>query len=240
MCNLKNRGKKNLRKAGVGKIFLIFTLAAAVFFAARGALVIDRVFVEGARSVSEENILRTVGFYSGEKVLLLPGAVKRALKSEPWMEKVSVKRDFRGGVVVKIVEKKPFCLLAVTDGTFFYIDGLGSRLGPAPEGGHGMDFPVVRAQPAFVPEALAALRLSSSAVSAPGWEDISEIVVSGSGGVEIFTRRGRRIDLGTDLKAQWEKLERIIASFEARGLNPKYVNLRRRGVGIVSFGEGVN
>lgn len=224
----------------MAKVFLILALAGTVFFAARGAIVISAVSVEGARSVSEENILRTVGVYSGEKVLLLPGAVNRALKSEPWVETVSVRRDFRGGVVIEAREKEPFCLLAMTDGTFFYIDGSGNPLGPAPAGGHGMDFPVVSARSGFVPEALAVLNLSSSAVSAPGWDDISEVVVSRADGVEIFTRAGQRMELGADLKAQWDKLERITRSLRTRGLSPKYVNLRRKGVGIVSFRETVN
>ncbi|QMU55637.1 MAG: FtsQ-type POTRA domain-containing protein [Candidatus Mycalebacterium zealandia] len=240
MRNLKNRGKKNLRKGGAAKVFLAVVIVVAVFFVSRSALLIGNASVEGARAVSEENILRTAGLYSGEKVLLLPGAVNRALKSEPWVETVSMTRDFRGGAVIKIKEKKPFCLLAMPNGTFFYIDESGVPLGSAPAGLHGMDFPVVRAQPAFVSEALAALNLSSSAVSAPGWDDISEVVVLGESGVEIFTRPGQRIDLGADLKAHWEKLERITSNLRARGLSPKYINLRRKGVGIVSFREGVN
>ncbi|WP_462137122.1 cell division protein FtsQ/DivIB [Candidatus Mycalebacterium sp.] len=240
MCNLKKHGKKNPRKGGTVKVFLALAIAGAAFFAARGALVIGNASVEGAIAVSGENILRTAGVYSGEKVLLLPGAVNRALKSEPWVETVSVRRDFRGGAVITIKEKKPFCLLAMPNGTFFYIDGSGGPLGPAPAGGHGMDFPVVRARPGFVSEALAVLNLSSSAVSAPGWDDISEVVVSGAGGAEVFTRPGQRIDLGADLRADWEKLERITHNLQARGLSPKYVNLRRKGVGIVSFREWVN
>lgn len=195
----------------------------------------NAVSVEGAAALSERSILRRIGVpASGGEVLLLPWAAGRAVREDRWVRDVSVKRDFRGGVSIRVAEKKPFCLLAAPDGTFFYVDEAGARLGRAPVAAYGMDFPVLRAPGGFVADGVLALGLSASSRDAPGWGDISEVVSDGDG-VEIFTRGGVRIELGADLRAEWERLEKITRNLHALGLRAKYINLRRSGVGIVGL-----
>ncbi len=172
---------------------------------------------------------------SKKEVFLFPGAVSGSLEKDPWISEVSVERDFKGGVSIKIDEKKPFCLFAKRNGKFFYVNDSGEILGPAPVAPYGMNFPVLSASPGFVREGVLALNSSRSALSAPGWEDISEIVVRDGEGFEIFTRTGEKIELGAELEAQWEKLERIMRALSARGLEAKYINLRKDGVGIINL-----
>jgi len=172
---------------------------------------------------------------SDKGVFLLPGAVEKSLSRDRRISKVSVNRDFRGGLSVKIDEKKPFCLFAKPDGTLFYIDDGGEVIGPAPVVPYGMNFPVLSASPGFVRQGVLALNFSHSALSAPSWDDISEVVVRDGEGFEIFTRGGARIEIGTNLKAQWEKLEKMTRDLNARGLEAKYINLRNEGVGIINL-----
>lgn len=215
-----------------------FAAVLLFFFAAREAFVVKTVSVEGAKAVSERSVLKRLGLAPGGKVLLLPGAATKAVERDLWVKKVSVRRDFRGGIAIKLEEKTPFCLFAAPDGVLFYIDSHGDFLGRAPVSAHGMDFPVIRSPVRFIGEGVLALGLSASAKAAPGWEDISEVVVSGGDGVEIFTRKGARIELGADLRAGWERLEKITRGLYALGLKAKYINLRLGGVGILGLKEG--
>ncbi len=221
-------------KRTVASVCVLVIVAA--FFAAREALLVGAVSVEGAKAVSEADILKRIGFpASGGKVLLFPGAVSGAVGKDRWVKTVSVKRDFRGKISIKLEEKTPFCLLADPDGKMFYVDSSGETLGRAPVPAYGMDFPVLRSPAGFVADGAFVLGLSVSARSAPGWDDISEVVVSSGDGVEIFTRSGARVELGADLRAEWERLEKITRNLYALGLNAKYINLRRSGVGIVGL-----
>lgn len=215
-----------------------FAAVLLFFFAAREALIVKTVSVEGAKAVSERSVLKRLGLAPDGKTLLLPGAAARALEQELWVKKVSVKRDFRGGISITLEEKVPFCMFAAPDGVLFYIDSHGGFLGRAPVSAYGMDFPVIRSPVRFIGEGVLALGLSASAKEAPGWEDISEVVVSGGDGVEIFTRQGGRIELGVDLRAGWERLEKITRSLYASGLRAEYINLRLGGVGILGLKEG--
>lgn len=219
-------------------MFLAVLCAAGVFFGARFALTVDRVRVEGAAAVSERDVVKRIGMApGGAGVLLLPGAASRSLKKDRWIKNVSVKRDFRGGAVITIEEKKPFCLSVTSDGRLRYLDSDGGDLGPAPVAAHGTDYPVVRAPAGFESEGTRVLTLSSSARSAPRWDDISEVAVLGGDGFEIFTRRGLKVELpGSDLDGQWEKLEKISRNLYEIGLKAAYINLRRDGVGFVRPG----
>jgi len=209
------------------------------FFAVRESFVVKTVSVDGAKAVSERSVLKRLGLASDGKVLLLPGAVTRALEKDLWIKKVSVRRDFRGGISIRLEEKTPFCMFAAPDGVLFYIDSYGDLLGRAPVSAYGMDFPVIRSPVRFIGEGVLALGLSASAKAAPGWEDISEVVVSGGDGVEIFTRQGARIELGADFRSGWERLEKITRSLYALGLKAEYINLRLGGVGILGLKEGL-
>lgn len=212
--------------------------AGGLFFGARFALTVDKVRVEGAAAVSKRDVVKRIGMApGGAGVLLFPGAVSRSLRKDRWIQNVSVKRDFRGGAVITIEEKKPFCLSVGPDGRLRYLDSDGGDLGPAPVAAHGTDYPVVRAPAGFESEGTRVLALSSSARSAPRWDDISEVAVLGGDGFEIFTRRGLKVELpGSDLDGQWEKLEKISRNLYEIGLKAAYINLRRDGVGFVRPG----
>lgn len=216
--------------------------AAGLFFGGRAALTVDYVTVEGTAAVSERDVMRRIGMPPGARtgILLFPGSVSRALKKEPWIRSVSVKRDFRGGAVITVEEKKPFCLSVAPDGGLRYLDSDGGGLGPAPVAAHGTDYPVVRAPAGFEREGTRALKISSQSRAAPRWDDISEVAVLGGDGFEIFTRRGLKVELpGGDIGEQWEKLEKISRGLYEIGMRPTYINLRRDGVGFVRAGRGL-
>ncbi len=207
-----------------------------MFFAAYRALLVNTVSVEGIDAVSERRVLKRMGFPSpGGEIFIFPGAARKAVEKDPWVKSVSVKRDYRGGISIRVREKKPFCLLA-EEGELFYIDSSGAVLGRAPVSAYGMNFPVLRSSARFITDGMRAFELSAYSRNAPGWDSISEVVSDGDG-VEVFTRDGVRIELGADLTAQWKKLEKITRSLHAMGMKAKYINLRRDGVGIVGFKE---
>ncbi len=217
-------------------VFAVVFFAAA-FFAARAAFFIDTVSIDGALAVSKISVLKRIGIpAAGGKTWLLPG-VAGVLREDRWIDDVSVHRDFKGGIVIKVKEKKPFCLFVSQGGNLFYVDSSGGVLGPAPVASYGMDFPILRAPTELIADGLLALDLSLSAASTLSWKDISEVVVSHDS-FEIFTRKGARMDLdGKDLKGQWRKLEKINHSLYALGFKAKYINLRRQGVGIIGLKE---
>lgn len=218
------------------ELLLAAVCAAGLFFGGHIALTVEEVKVEGTAAVSGRDVMRRIGMApeSGGKVFLFPGSVSRSLKKDRWIKSVSVDRDFRGGAVITIEEKKPFCLSVSPDGRLRYLDSDGGDLGPAPVAAHGTDYPVVRAPAGFEREGAKVLNLAASARSAPRWDDISEVAVLGGDGFEIFTRRGLKVELsGSDLAGQWEKLEKISRNLYEIGMRAKYINLRRDGVGFV-------
>lgn len=206
-----------------------------ILFAAHSALTVRRISVEGTAAVSNDRVLKRIGMgsYDGASVFLLPGAARRALLKDPWIKDVRVKRNLRGSAVIRIEEMEPFCLLATLDGTLRYVDSSGREMGLAPVVGHGMDYPVISAPEGFVREGMRVLNLSASSRYAPRWDDISEVVVLADGGFEVFTNRGLITELGADIEAQWKKFEKISRNLHEKSLKPKYINLRRAGVGIV-------
>ena len=238
MRNLSRAGRRGFFRRLRPELFLAAVCAAGLVFAGRAALTVDKLKVRGTVAVSEREIIKRAGMPpGGGKFFLLPGVAERAVKKDPWIKSVSVKRDFRGGAVITVSEKKPFCLSVSADGGLRYLDSDGSDLGPAPVADRGTDYPVVRAPEGFAREGTRALEISASSRSAPRWDDISEVVVLGGDGFEIFTRRGMKVDLpGGDIAAHWEKLEKISRNLYENGIRATYINLRREGVGFVRPG----
>lgn len=238
-------GRRKRKRGNSPRLSLFFKVCAAavclgaMFFAAKSALVIDTVVIEGANAVSRQSVLKRIGMpHEGGTFLLMPGSVSGALEKAPWIKEASARRNFSGKVAISIKEKIPFCLYAADDGKLYYLDDSGARLGAAPAGNYGMDYPVLRSPMGFVSGGIEVLKLSLSSVAAPGWDDISEVSVPGEEGVDIFTRQGAVIEMGADLKGLWEKLEKITRNLYASGRKAKYINLRREGVGILRLNGG--
>lgn len=110
---------------GLG-LFLVLASALLVggyaYLAGSSWLGVRQVQVEGARYLSQLEVLQAAGIGSDSNLLALsPRRVRSQLAELPWVRKVEVERHFPDRLHIVIEERKPQWL-ALVEGTLYYLD----------------------------------------------------------------------------------------------------------------------
>ncbi len=200
---------------------------------------VEKVTVNGNVRVSDNEIIKRSGIMKGiSNIFFYSERVKNEILKNPWIKNVSISKEYPKRVVIKVQERKPFCIFAKDQTEYFYISDDGKIFGKTSRI-ESMDFPVIsmdgKHNDALILDAIALLKLSKQS-NVLNWKEISEIRLSNSLGIRMITNDRRYIDFGTDnLTIKWYRVEKIISKARSKNLIEKYININSEELGIIDF-----
>lgn len=126
----KKKYARRKKEAGhaLGVMILVVSLAASlllVYF----VLLVDKVEVQGSRSIDAESILTASGIAPGQHMFLLDeGAARAAILSNPYIESFEIVREYPDTVILRVKERVPRAVIADSAGESVLIDEKGAVL----------------------------------------------------------------------------------------------------------------
>jgi cell division protein FtsQ len=200
---------------------------------------IRRIEVRGNERVPEAELLRLSGLAEGQNFFLADRAgAEAAIAEHPWVRAVHVARDFPQGITLAVLERSPVALVHVEN--LYLVDREGEvfkRWAP----GDPVDLPVVTGVPREVwaerpDEARAELLEALSALAAWKASPVSqrasaaEVHVDVADGLTLYAGANDLVvKLGHDgIAEKLERLERVLAEAQARGMSLSLVRLDNR------------
>ena len=119
MAVIKRR-RRNLRRLLRGIIFLVVSAAVLSFFVYVPFFTLNEIRLEGAKYLTEEDILRIGDIYMGEQLFKLEtDVVQSRLSKDVRIEEVSVRRRLPHTLEIKIKERRPLATIICNYG---YLD----------------------------------------------------------------------------------------------------------------------
>lgn len=245
----KNRFRKKSRKTGKGllKAVLKFSAGAAALAALSLGLIFCHdavtqsgffraatVTVSGHHRLERDAVLARAGLAPGENILAVNlAAVRKRLRSHPWIAEASVRREIPRAIHIRIEEHRPSAVLDL--GRKFLVDARGiifKELAP----GEGKDLPVIRglrfadvhieptdrtgASRALVyDEVIAVLRLGRAAAATLPSATVARIEVDREMGLNLQTTGPEPLEIRLGFKDYQRKfglLERVLARLQER------------------------
>ncbi len=174
-------------------------LAAAFWSAAPRALqwakqhpyfALNQVTVEGNRRLTRDEVLRWAGVDEGMSIWdAAPNIVRMGLQSHPWIQRVTVRRDFPHGLLIDVRERHPVAIARLDQLT--YVDRGGQLLGPLCDD-DSLDYPIITGLDGLTTQGFGsialhrALQLLRQCERIGCLEGVSEIHVDRYRGVTMF------------------------------------------------------
>ncbi len=192
---------RRARTSAVGALCGI-GLAAALWYGApatRGWVkshpyfALTAIEIDGNRRLTREEILRDAGVQNGSSIWdAAPNMLRLRLQSNPWVQWVSVQREFPNRVMINLRERRPAAIARLA--TLSYVDRDGRVLGPLHDE-DSRDFPLITGlEGADVADFRGigihrALQLLRWCQRLSCFDAVSEVHVDRRGGVTVFPLR---------------------------------------------------
>ncbi|HWS29646.1 MAG TPA: FtsQ-type POTRA domain-containing protein [Clostridia bacterium] len=226
-------------------IFIVSCIAALaiVYF----ALLVDKVEVQGATSVSVESILKASEIKPGQHMFLLDEkAARSAVLSNPYIESFEVVRDFPHTVILRVKERVPRAIIADSSGDSVLIDEKGAVLSiGAPEddslvlvygmGNAGYTLAQnIDTGTDFQAEAL--VNILATVEQAGLTADVKSINMANTLSIELTMREGFLVRLGApdELADKLTNLSLVLKELRATGKSGGIIYLAARGGPVYS------
>ncbi len=120
MAVIRRRRRRSLRRFFRGLIFIVVSAAVLGFFVYVPFFTLSEIKLDGAKYLTEEDILRVGGIYMGEQLFRLEtDVVQSRLSKDLRIEEVSVRRKLPHTLEIKIKERRP---LATVSCDYGYLD----------------------------------------------------------------------------------------------------------------------
>ncbi len=121
----RDAGRRRLRRlVGMGVVLALGLLAFGLTWTP--VLDVETVEVRGAVRTSPEAVIGAAGVSPGDPLVWFDSAAAQdAVAALPWVDRVTVRRDWSGAVSVEVTERRPVAALANEDGTWALADGDG-------------------------------------------------------------------------------------------------------------------
>ena len=232
----------------VGVVALLVAIcAAAAFGAARGkaylytspTFAIERFAFEGVRHARQDELQRLSGIALGDNIFQADlVAAEKAMSAHPWVQRLSLERDYPRTLVVRVIEHEPVALADL--GGLYYLDEDGKafkKLGP----GEQADWPILRGvsreeyvshqaeTEALFRDALGALALYRDG-GLEGRAPVSEARVDPVDGLTLFVGDDAvavKLGLG-DYQEKFDRLGKLFAELGKKGERAEVIRLDNR------------
>lgn len=124
----RDAGRRRLRRLlVVAAVLLVALLALGLTWTP--ALDVEQVEVRGADRTSPDAVTRAAGVVPGDPLAWFDAdAAEAAVAALPWVDEVTVQREWSGAVTVEVTERVAVAALATADGAWSLADGEGRVL----------------------------------------------------------------------------------------------------------------
>ncbi|HKQ32309.1 MAG TPA: FtsQ-type POTRA domain-containing protein [Thermodesulfobacteriota bacterium] len=204
-----------------------------------GMFTVEMIELKGNKRITQREILKRSGLKEGQSsIFFFENQVEDDIQKNPWIKKVSVRKEFPKKVTIEVEEEEVYCIVLSDGGKPLYMSRTGRILGSG-NFDLGLDFPVLIGDgigdPKLLEEALEILELSKNSTVLK-WDDISEVQLNSVYGITVFTNDSRRIEFDRDnIIEKWDKAERIMRYSRSLGLEESYINVSSGSMGVVDF-----
>ncbi|MHB8881906.1 MAG: cell division protein FtsQ/DivIB [Thermodesulfovibrionales bacterium] len=94
----------------------------------RSAFPLEHIVFSGSEHLSDEDLRQLTGLKGGENLAGLPTAqVYKSMSASPWVQSLSIRKEFPATLHIKVREAEPFALLEM-DSRYFIMDNRGKLL----------------------------------------------------------------------------------------------------------------
>lgn len=208
---------------------------------------IREAVVKGCKELTEKDILSLAAVRSRSNLLTINReAIARRIRSNPWVQKVSVGREFPDRLVIWVRERRAVALIDKGNGLYLVDDGGApfKRL----ETGEESDLPVLTGliregivDEEMVRKSLTLLSDIQGIKDGPEIGIVSEIHGNETFGLSLFTDTGLCLQLGFDeYQNKLKRLTPVMADLDRKNLktgfllidlsNPAKINVQRRNI----------
>lgn len=243
------RGAIAPRRRKRGRVLRIVLVAIVLAAAAAGLsrffggslFALRRIEVSGNRRARTEEILRAVEPWRSSNLVALDlSAIAHAVRTHPWIERVTLSKRLPDGLSIRVAEKKAVALLRDASG-LWWLSSDGRPIAPYDPRTDPTEYVLVSGDPRALPEAVALLDALRS-VPAEYFSALSEISALPDGGFGIMDtifRRPVRV-LRRDAPAKIRALLEARGFIESRGWEARAIDLRfaDRIVLVGAYGAG--
>jgi cell division protein FtsQ len=225
----RSRTRMLLKPFLLAVVLVGLPVAAALWVYTSPRFMLREVQVGSTRHIPAAEVGSALAPLRGRHLLGLSlSEVEDLLITNPWVEKVAVRKELPDRLVVEIEERLPVALLR-QDGRLFYVDGEGFVMGDYELDGP-VDLPLLSLVPGAALDVAAALELASELrrLAPTTMQGLSEIEVLGLGDYRVHTA-GLDFPVlvsSTELEKQLEKLVALLPEMNQRFDTIEAVDLR--------------
>jgi cell division protein FtsQ len=199
--------------------------------------------IDGNRRLSRDEILRYAGVQMGSSVWdATPSTLRLRLQSHPWIQRVSVQREFPDRLMITLRERRPVAIARLA--TLSYVDRDGHILGPLHDE-DSRDFPLITGLEGAEAEDFRsigvhrALQLLRRCQRMNCFDAVSEVHVDRQRGVTVFPlRTAVAVVLGWgNWRAKLAHSARVFAAWEGQMGRVVAVDVSFRDLVVVKLRE---
>ena len=244
---LKRRSSKIFREAAVVSLLWVVVLVMGVLLIFSYNLVLtspwfrlEKTTVRGCANTTEQDLLLVSGVKPATNILALNvDGIARKIKTNPWVEEVSVVRELPNRLIIEIQERKPIALVKREDSLYF-MDGQGVIFKKFE--GEEANLPVLtgcaengKEDPVLVSKSIELINLLSASNSFPQIKNVSEIHGEEDLGFDIFLDSGLCLKVGFgDYESKLKRLKPVLADLMRRNVNPGFLTIDLNDPGKVT------
>jgi cell division protein FtsQ len=214
---------------------------------ARSYLSIRETVVRGCKELTEKEILALAAVRPAANILTLnPDIITRRIRANPWVQEVSIGREFPDRLVILVRERKAVALLQ-GEKSLYLLDSEGTpfkKLEPEDE----LSLPILtgcvregKTDEALIKKSLALLSYLAGAKDIPAIGGVSEVHGNETFGLSLFTDIGLCLKLGFDgYENKLKRLTPVMADLDRKNLkvgfllidlsDPAKVNVQQRNI----------
>jgi cell division septal protein FtsQ len=221
---------------------LVATAAAGLSRFFGGSLfALQRIEVSGNRRARTEEILRAVVPWRSSNLLSLDlAAIARAVRTHPWIERVTLSKRLPDGLSIRVTEKKAVALYRDAS-RLWWLSSEGRPIAPYDPRADSAEYVLVSGDTRALPDAVALLDdlRSAPAEYFSALSEISALPDGGFGIMDTIFRRPVRV-LRRDAPAKIRALLEARSFIESRGWEARAIDLRfaDRIVLVGAYGAG--
>jgi len=216
---------------------------------------LEKTIVKGCEQTTEKDVLSLSGLRPAQNILAVSmEGIARKVRANPWVEDVSVVREFPNRLIIEIRERKPVALVKKEDSLFF-MDGDGFIFKKLE--GESTNLPVLtgcsengKDDRLLIRKSIELIDFLSASKSFPHIRNVSEIHSDETMGFSLFLDSGLCLQIGFgDYENKLKRLKPVMADLARRNLDqgfllidlhdPGKITLQKRNVpGLSIPGRG--
>jgi cell division protein FtsQ len=259
---LKRRSEKIAHEAVAAIVLLVAVLVTGVllifsynYILTASWFQLDKAMVKGCSKTTEKDLLSVSGVKPLQNILTLSmEGIARKIKTNPWVEEVSVVRELPNRLIIEIQERKPIALVK-RDQALFIMDSQGIIFKKFE--GEEADLPVLTGcaengadDRPLIRKSIELIDLLSASNSVPQIKNVSEIHGDDSLGFSIFLDSGLCLRVGFgNYENKLNRLKPVLADLVRRNIEQGFllidlndiekITVQKKAFPGVSRGKGI-